>query len=152
MGMIVAGAVPLLLATAYGWNFSYAVMAALMTVGVAAVLAAPPEERHAIRYEEDRQAAVRIVDDIVEETGVLPAVNQIELHPYFPQEEMRAVNAHKDIRTMAWSPLGKRNAPYTEPAVESAAQEHGVTPAQVILRWHLQLGNLPIPKAASLFG
>jgi diketogulonate reductase-like aldo/keto reductase len=80
---------------------------------------------------------------------VTPAVNQIELHPYFPQEEMRAVHERLGIRTEAWSPMGKRQAPFGEPPVAGAADRHGVTPGQVILRWHLQLGTLPIPKSAS---
>jgi diketogulonate reductase-like aldo/keto reductase len=87
----------------------------------------------------------RIIDD----TGVTPAVNQIELHPYFPQAEMRAVNERLDIRTMGWSPMGKRQAPFTEPPVATAAERYGVTPGQVILRWHFQLGVLPIPKSAT---
>ena len=78
-----------------------------------------------------------------------PAVNQIELHPRFPQEEMRAVHERLDIRTEAWSPMGKRQAPLDEPAVTQAADRAGVTPGQVILRWHVQLGSLPIPKSSS---
>jgi 2,5-diketo-D-gluconate reductase A len=85
----------------------------------------------------------------IDATGVTPAVNQIELHPYFPQEQMREVNEKRGIRTESWSPLGKRQAPFTEPAVAAAAQRHAVTPAQVILRWHLQLGTVPIPKSAT---
>jgi diketogulonate reductase-like aldo/keto reductase len=87
----------------------------------------------------------RIIDD----TGVTPAVNQIELHPYFPQVEMRRVNQELGIRTESWSPLGKRQAPFGEPAVTRAAEQHGVTPAQVILRWQVQLGSIPIPKSSS---
>ncbi len=86
---------------------------------------------------------------IIEETGVTPAVNQIELHPYFPQVEMRAVNAGLGIRTESWSPLGKRQAPFAEPPVATAAAAHGVQPGQVILRWQVQLGAVPIPKSAS---
>jgi diketogulonate reductase-like aldo/keto reductase len=86
----------------------------------------------------------RIIDD----TGVTPAVNQVELHPGFPQQEMRAVHDRLGIRTEAWSPLGKRQAPYGEAAVAVPAERLGVTPAQVILRWHVQLGSLPIPKSA----
>ena len=78
-----------------------------------------------------------------------PVVNQIELHPYFPQEEMRAVNAELGIVTESWSPLGKRQAPFTEPPVAAAAEAHGVSPGQVILRWQVQLGALPIPKSAT---
>jgi 2,5-diketo-D-gluconate reductase A len=86
---------------------------------------------------------------IIDATQVVPAVNQIELHPYFPQEQMREVNERLGVRTESWSPLGKRQAPFTEPAVAGAAQRHGVTPAQVILRWHVQLGAVPIPKSAT---
>lgn len=87
----------------------------------------------------------RIVDD----TGVTPAVNQIELHPYFPQVEMRRVNEEMGIRTESWSPLGKRQAPFSEPPVADAAEAHRVTPGQVILRWQVQLGSIPIPKSAT---
>jgi diketogulonate reductase-like aldo/keto reductase len=62
---------------------------------------------------------------------------------------MRRVNADLGIRTESWSPLGKRKAPYGEPAVADAAEAHGVTPAQVILRGQVQLGSIPIPKASS---
>ena len=86
----------------------------------------------------------RIIDD----SGVTPAVNQIELHPRFPQDEMRKVHEQLGIRTEAWSPMGKRRAPLEEPAVTSAAARLGVSPGQVILRWHVQLGSLPIPKSA----
>ena len=86
----------------------------------------------------------RIIDD----TGVVPAVNQVELHPRFPQARMREVHERLGIRTEAWSPMGKRRAPLEESAVTAAAEAHGVTPGQVILRWHVQLGSLPIPKSA----
>jgi len=86
---------------------------------------------------------------IIDETGVTPSVNQIELHPYFPQVQMRAVNERLGIRTESWSPLGKRQAPFTEPPVAAAAAAHGVTPGQVILRWQVELGALPIPKSAT---
>ncbi|WP_345529358.1 aldo/keto reductase [Nocardioides endophyticus] len=89
------------------------------------------------------------LDRVIAETGVTPAVNQIELHPYFPQVEMRAVNAERGIQTESWSPLGKRQAPFAEPAVADAAEVHGVTPGQVILRWQVQLGSIPIPKSAA---
>lgn len=78
-----------------------------------------------------------------------PSVNQIELHPYFPQVQMRAEHERLGIRTEAWSPLGKRNAPFDEPPIVAAAQAHGVSPAQVILRWQVQLGNVPLPKSAT---
>jgi len=87
----------------------------------------------------------RIIDD----TGVTPAVNQIELHPRFPQEEMRRVHERLGIRTEAWSPLGKQQAPLDEPVVTQPAERLGVTAGQVILRWHVQLGSLAIPKSSS---
>lgn len=86
----------------------------------------------------------RVIDD----TGVVPAVNQVELHPRFPQAEMREVHERLGVRTEAWSPMGKRRAPLEERAVTAAAQTHGVSPGQVILRWHVKLGSLPIPKSA----
>jgi diketogulonate reductase-like aldo/keto reductase len=82
------------------------------------------------------------------ETGVLPAVNQVELHPYFPQEELLAFHADRGIVTEAWSPLGKRAAPYKEPVVEGIAAAHGITASQVVLRWHQLRGVVPIPKSA----
>ncbi len=86
----------------------------------------------------------RIIDD----TGVVPVVNQVELHPRFPQAGMREVHERLGVRTEAWSPMGKRRAPLEERAVTAAAEAHGVSPGQVILRWHVQLGSLPIPKSA----
>jgi diketogulonate reductase-like aldo/keto reductase len=85
---------------------------------------------------------------LIDETGVVPAVNQIEMHPYFPQERMRAVHGELGIRTESWSPLG-RGGLLAEPAVVSAAEAHGVSPAQVVLRWHLQLGAVPIPMSSN---
>lgn len=86
---------------------------------------------------------------IIEATGVTPAVNQIELHPRFPQEHMRAVNAGMGIVTEAWSPMGKARAPLDEPVITAPAERLAVTPGQVILRWHVQIGSLPIPKSAN---
>lgn len=87
--------------------------------------------------------------EIIADTGVAPAVNQLELHPYFPQVRMREVNAQLGIRTESWSPLGKRNAPFEEGPVASAAEAHDVTPAQAILRWQVQIGSTPLPKSAT---
>jgi 2,5-diketo-D-gluconate reductase A len=89
------------------------------------------------------------LDRIIDETGVAPSVNQIEVHPLFPQTEMRRANQERGVLTESWSPLGKRQAPLSEPAVRAAAEAHGVTPGQVILRWQVQQGNLPIPKSAT---
>lgn len=91
----------------------------------------------------------RHLRDVVDATGVVPAVNQIELHPYFPQSEMRRVDAEWDIRTESWSPLAKHSAPFSEPPVAEAATAHGATPAQVVLRWQLQLDALPVPRSAN---
>jgi len=88
------------------------------------------------------------LDDIIRDSGVTPAVNQVELHPYFPQDEMRKVHADLGIQTESWSPLGKRSAPFDQRPVADAAEAHDVTPGQVILRWQLQLGALPLPKSA----
>ncbi|QWC85130.1 aldo/keto reductase [Nocardioidaceae bacterium] len=87
------------------------------------------------------------LDAIIEDSGVVPVVNQIELHPLFPQGPQRADHEERGIRTEAWSPLGKRDAPFEEEAVAQAAMRLGVTPAQVILRWHVQLGTVPVPKS-----
>ncbi|MFB7336125.1 aldo/keto reductase [Streptomyces adustus] len=81
------------------------------------------------------------------ETGVLPSVNQIELHPLFPQADLRAFHESKGIRTESWSPLGRGSEVLTDPAVVAVAVALGVTPAQAVLRWHTQLGALPIPKS-----
>ncbi len=89
------------------------------------------------------------LDRIIDETGVAPSVNQIEVHPLFPQQEMRRANEERGVRTESWSPLGKRQAPLAEAPVRAAAEAHGVTPGQVILRWQVQQGNLPIPKSAT---
>ena len=89
------------------------------------------------------------LDRIIDATGVAPAVNQIELHPLFPQPEMQRANEERGVVTESWSPLGKRQAPLDEAPVRAAAEVHGVTPGQVILRWQVQQGNLPIPKSAT---
>lgn len=88
------------------------------------------------------------LDRLERETGVLPAVNQIELHPHFPQEELRSYHAGKGIVTESWSPLGRGTDVLADPAIARVAEAHGVTPAQVVLRWHTQLDAVPIPKSA----
>nr|WP_206313801.1 aldo/keto reductase [Streptomyces coryli] len=86
---------------------------------------------------------------VIDETGVVPAVNQIELHPNLQQAETRAFDAEHRIATEAWSPLGQGKGILTDPVIASIAEKHGVTPAQAILRWHLQLGNVVIPKSVT---
>ncbi|MEU9039027.1 aldo/keto reductase [Streptomyces sp. NPDC048352] len=83
------------------------------------------------------------------ESPLVPAVNQIELHPLFPQAELRALHASLGIATEAWSPLGQGGELLALPAVASVAARHGRSAAQVVLRWHLQLGNIVIPKSVT---
>ncbi|MGO1181659.1 MAG: aldo/keto reductase [Micrococcaceae bacterium] len=84
-----------------------------------------------------------------EETGVMPAVNQIEMHPYFVQEQLRAVHDQHGIVTQAWSPLGRASELRDDRVLNEIAREHGVTPGQVVLRWHLQHGVIPLPASSS---
>ncbi len=87
---------------------------------------------------------------LFDETGTVPAVNQIELHPAFAQRELRAFGESHGIRTEAWGPLGQGKYDlFGEAAVAGAAAAHGVTPAQVVIRWHLQQGIILFPKSAS---
>ena len=85
---------------------------------------------------------------IADATGVTPAVNQVELHPFFPQAALREFHAEHGIVTEAWSPLG-RGELLEHPVVAEVAAAHGVSPAQAILRWHVELGSVPIPKSRS---
>ncbi|WP_454688356.1 aldo/keto reductase [Achromobacter aloeverae] len=89
------------------------------------------------------------LEKLIAETGVTPAINQIELHPYFPQEAQRAFDTAHDIVTQAWSPLGRANQLLREPLIEAIARRLDRSIVQVILRWHLQLGVVALPKAAS---
>ncbi len=89
------------------------------------------------------------VEALVQATGVVPAVNQIELHPDFAQPARRAFHASRGIVTEAWRPLGKGGAT-RDPVVAEVARKHGRTPAQVVLRWEIDLGVVPIPKSASV--
>ncbi|MFH8248842.1 aldo/keto reductase [Microbacterium sp. B2969] len=86
--------------------------------------------------------------ELIDETGVTPAVNQVELHPYFRQSELRAFHREHGIRTESWSPLARRTELLTEGVVGEVASAHGVSPTQAVLRWHVQLGSTPIPKSA----
>ncbi|MBB4660967.1 aldo/keto reductase [Conexibacter arvalis] len=85
---------------------------------------------------------------LLAETGVVPAVNQIELHPYLQQRELRAFHAEHGIVTEAWSPLAQGEL-LDDPALGRIAQAHGKTAAQVVLRWHVQLGNVVFPKSVT---
>src|SRR5882757_5541917 len=83
---------------------------------------------------------------LIDATGIVPAVNQIELHPRFSQTELREVHSQRGIATEAWAPLGQ-GALLTHPTVTAVAETTGRTPAQVLIRWHIQLGNIVIPKS-----
>jgi diketogulonate reductase-like aldo/keto reductase len=89
------------------------------------------------------------LDRLKAETGELPQVNQIELHPYFPQTELLAYGGEHGIITEAWTPLGRGNDLLEHPVLTEVAAAHGATTAQVALAWSIALGALPLPKAAS---
>ncbi|MFI8826291.1 aldo/keto reductase [Streptomyces sp. NPDC053431] len=89
------------------------------------------------------------LERLIGETSVVPAVNQIELHPQLQQTESRAAHAKHGIATEAWSPLGQGRGLLEVPALVAIAQKHDRSPAQVALRWHLQVGNVVIPKSVT---
>jgi 2,5-diketo-D-gluconate reductase A len=89
------------------------------------------------------------LERIIGETGVTPAVNQIELHPRFQQKALRVFHEERGIRTESWSPLG-RGSLLSDPAIAGIAAKHGKTPAQVVIRWHLDSGLIVIPKTVRL--
>jgi 2,5-diketo-D-gluconate reductase A len=106
-------------------------------------------------YAEGRMRAIGVsnftppqLTRLLEETAVVPAVNQVELHPGFQQPELRAFHREHGIATEAWSPLGQGPA-LTHPVITRLAERHEKTPAQVVLRWHLDLGNVVIPKSVT---
>lgn len=86
---------------------------------------------------------------LLKETAVVPAINQIELHPDFGQAETRAFDDEHGITTEAWSPLGQGKGLLDNPVIGRIAAAYGRTAAQVVLRWHLQLGNVVIPKSVT---
>lgn len=91
----------------------------------------------------------RMLTRLADETGETPVVNQVELHPYFPQAALRAFHASHGIRTESWSPLARRSELLSEQVISDIAAAHGVTPTQVVVRWHTQLSSTPIPKSAN---
>ncbi|WP_017541666.1 MULTISPECIES: aldo/keto reductase [Nocardiopsis] len=88
------------------------------------------------------------LERVMDEGGITPMVNQIELHPRLVQEDLRRFDAEHGIVTEAWSPLGQGNL-LEEPSIVKIAEAYGKSPAQVIIRWHLQLGNVVIPKSVT---
>ncbi|MBR7674110.1 aldo/keto reductase, partial [Streptomyces daliensis] len=107
-------------------------------------------------YEEGRAKSIGVsnfqpahLQRLFDESGIVPAVNQIELHPRLQQDALRAFDAEHGIATEAWSPLGRGNGVLDTAAVTQAAEKHGKSPAQIVLRWHIQLGNVVIPKSVT---
>jgi 2,5-diketo-D-gluconate reductase A len=106
-------------------------------------------------YSEGRARAIGVsnfqphhIRKLLADTEVRPAVNQIEAHPYLVQDELRAFNADHEIATEAWSPIAQ-GLVLDDPAILELAERHGRTPAQVVLRWHIQLGNIVFPKSSN---
>lgn len=89
------------------------------------------------------------LERLIEATSVIPAVNQIELHPQLQQHAAREYHAQQGIATEAWSPLGSGKGLLEVPAIVAIAQKHNRTPAQIVLRWHIQQGNVVIPKSVT---
>lgn len=85
--------------------------------------------------------------EVADATGVMPAVNQIEMHPHFPQTALRKTHGELGIVTESWSPLGEGKS-FAEGAITGPAARYGRTPAQIVLRWHIQMGAVPLPKSA----
>lgn len=118
------------------------------------------------RYIETWQALIQLQDDsrarsigvcnfedrhlqkLLDNTGVIPVVNQIELHPYFQQAELRQYHKDHNIITEAWSPLGQGQV-LQDPVINEIARKHQASPAQIILAWHISLGNMVIPKSGN---
>lgn len=93
---------------------------------------------------------VEQLQEIIETTGVAPAIHQIELHPYFQQRELREIHAQHGILTEAWGPLGQGKSDLLEnPVITGIAEAHGASPAQVVLAWHLAHGIVTIPKSVT---
>lgn len=92
--------------------------------------------------------AIEHLEKIIQETGIIPAVNQIELHPQFQQKELRKVHAHYGIQTEAWSPLAQGQF-VKLPIIQELAAKYNKTPAQIVLRWHMENNIVAIPKTVT---
>jgi diketogulonate reductase-like aldo/keto reductase len=98
-----------------------------------------------------------VLDRLLAETGIVPAVNQVEVHPYFSQPDVQKADAAQGIVTQAWSPMGgitsyrgdSSRSTFNDPVIGEIADKHAKTPAQVMLRWHLQQGRSAIPKSVN---
>jgi 2,5-diketo-D-gluconate reductase A len=122
---------------------------------------------HADRYVETWRAFEKILSDgrarsigvsnfqvphlerLAAETGTVPAVNQIELHPLLPQQELRDYHREHGIATEAWSPIGQGGDLLRDERLVSLGDKYGKSPAQIVLRWHIQRGNIVFPKSAT---
>lgn len=107
-------------------------------------------------YAEGRAKAIGLsnfhpahIQRLLSETEVAPVIDQVELHPQLQQPELRAFNARHNIATEAWSPLGQGKGLLEDARLAAIAEKHGKSPAQVVLRWHLDLGNVVIPKSVT---
>ncbi|SNS49318.1 Aldo/keto reductase [Micrococcales bacterium KH10] len=86
---------------------------------------------------------------VIDATGDVPVINQIEFHPYFPQLDAIEIHRELGVQTESWSPVGRGNEMANEPVIREIAARHGKSPVQIILRWHTQLGTIPLPKSAN---
>jgi 2,5-diketo-D-gluconate reductase A len=107
-------------------------------------------------YAEGRARAIGVsnfqiphLERVMAETEVVPAVNQIEAHPYLTQEGLLEFDARHEIATQAWSPLARGGVLLADPVIEAVARDNARTPAQVVLRWHVQRGSIVFPKSNS---
>lgn len=92
---------------------------------------------------------IEALAELEEATGVLPVINQVETHPYFPQAELREFEAAKGIKHQSWSPLGQGSELLNDPVLVAIAEKHNASTAQVVIAWHLELGNVVIPKSVT---
>ncbi|EHO51551.1 2,5-diketo-D-gluconic acid reductase B domain protein [Lentilactobacillus kisonensis F0435] len=90
------------------------------------------------------------LDRLINETGVTPAVNQIEVHPYWNNERMLAADQARGIVSEAWSPLGRGSSALKEPVIQDLAKKYNKNAGQIILRWHTQRDVIPIPRSSNL--
>jgi diketogulonate reductase-like aldo/keto reductase len=89
------------------------------------------------------------IERLIQETGIKPSINQVEMHPFFNQEQQRKYHEEQGIQTEAWSPISRGGALFQNQTLKKIADDHHKTRSQVILRWHYQLGSIPIPRSAS---
>ncbi|MHA7280734.1 aldo/keto reductase [Arthrobacter sp. MDT2-2] len=92
---------------------------------------------------------IEALNEIIDGTGVVPVINQVETHPYLNQSELRAFEAEKGILHESWSPLGSGKGLLDDAVLQDIARKRNATPAQVVLAWHLALGNVVIPKSVT---